>query len=163
MLAERKYYAYDYDMDSTVRKKQYEYHEVNKQNKKRTNVNKKNNISVKTKVSTVLGVLAFFSLFMVIVYRYNVINEKNVKVQDLKDKLSSVQTIETSAQMAVEQSTDLNSIEAYAKQKLGMQKPGKNQVIYIDNSVSASVQSSSNTTIIDKVVNKVKEVINKIF
>lgn len=161
MLAERKYYDdYDYYRDSTVRKKQYDYDIKPSQ---KVSSNKKLELNKKAKTSTVLSILFIFSLSMILVYRFNIISEKNFQVQTLQKQLDKIQANETKSQIAVEQSTDLNSIEAYAKQKLGMQKPGKNQIIYVDNSIKDSVQSSDQKSIIDKIVSEAKKIIKQIF
>lgn len=59
---------------------------------------------------------------VIITYRFGLINEKNLEVQNLEKELEIVSSQATTAQIEVDQNTDLNSIEAYAKQQLGMQK-----------------------------------------
>lgn len=166
MLAEKRQYAYDYNMESTAKKIKYDDY-INKQRKNRVkpkqNTESKGQISLKTKASTVLMIVALFSALLLIVHRYNIISERNYTVQNLKKQVDSSKASETEAQIEVEQGTDLNSIEAYAKQQLGMQKPTKNQMIYIDNSQNTSVKNTQNTTVIDKVVNKVKDLIKQVF
>lgn len=165
MLAERKYYAYDYEMGTAVKKKE-EYDVPKRVVKQRKNVVKQakpKQISNKAKVSTILWILSMFALLMILIYRFNIINEKNLQVQSLKKELLATQASVANAQVEVEQSIDLNKIEAYAKQQLGMQKPDKNQMIYIDNSNSNSVQTQNSTTMINKVLDKVKQIINQVF
>ena len=164
MLAVKKYYDdydYDFNTDSTARKKQEQYY-VKKINNTKSGT-KSIQFSNKAKKSTILSILFMFSLSIILVYRFNIISEKNYQIQDLQKQLSTSQAIETGSQVSVEQSLDLNSIEAYAKQKLGMQKPGKNQIIYIDNSIKGQVQSNNSQSFFNNVLNKTKNLIKQIF
>ena len=69
-----------------------------------------------------------------------------------------------STKIAVEQNTDLNKIESYAKQQLGMQKPTKNQIIYIDTSENiGAVEIVKKTDLIASIKNSVSSFINNIF
>ena len=115
--------------------------------------------------SLVAFILSAFTMSMIVIYRFNIINEKNLRVQELKSELEQTETTLVSAQIQVEQSTDLNQIEAYAKQQLGMQKPEKNQTIYVDTSEASKVvsEASNDTTILEKVTNFIRNVINQIF
>lgn len=166
MVAQKNYYDYDYynyENGSAARKVKPEY-KKNSIKKEYTVVQTpKKDISSKTKVKTVLWILSMFAVFLIITYRFSLINEKNLKVQSLKKELTSSQSILASSQIEVEQSVDINKVEAYAKQKLGMQKPDKNQIIYVDNSNSEIVQDEASTTTVDKVIDKIKQVINQIF
>lgn len=125
----------------------------------------KSKAKLKNNVKLVACILCSFVMGMTITYRYNVISEKNLKAQELKSELAAVEATLLNKQIEVEQSTDLNKIEAYAKQQLGMQKPDKNQTIYIDtsnpmNSIQVNAQNTSTT---EQLIQKVKEIINKIF
>ena len=50
--------------------------------------------------------------------------------------LEIVSSEAATSQIAVDQNTDLNAIEAYAKQQLGMKKADSSQTVYIDTSES---------------------------
>lgn len=101
---------------------------------------------------------------MVLTYRYNLISEKNLQAQELKEELAAAESALLNAKIDVEQQTDLNKIEAYAKQQLGMQKPDKNQTIYVDTSNTAqTIETTEETTLIDNIVNSIKNFINNIF
>ena len=128
------------------------------QSKRIQAIKKKNNASM------VAFILTGFAMSMLIIYRFNIINEKNLKAQSLKSQLEQVDATLVSAQIEVEQNTDLNQIEAYAKQQLGMQKPGKNQTIYVDTSEASRVVSSKqDTTVLENVINFIRNAINDIF
>lgn len=121
-------------------------------------------IQKKNNASKVAFILTIFAMSMIIIYRFNIINEKNLKSQSLKKELEQVDATLASAQIEVEQNTDLNKIEAYAKQQLGMQKPGKNQTIYVDTSeASRVVDVEQDTTILEIVTNFIRNAIKDIF
>ena len=155
---------YDYyESGSTAKKIEYEYTHNNRN--KSINRNKVSNKKAKkTRTSSVFMVLCIFSMALVLVYRYNVINEKNLESQALANDLSKIEAVLFSSQMDVELNTDLNQIEDYAKQKLGMQKPDKNQTIYVDTSKSSNlVKVKNDTSFIQNVTEKISEFFNKIF
>ena len=158
----RKSYNY-YETGSTARKLEY----TNEVSRKKTKVNKNksyNKTSKKTKTSSIVMILCVFSMALVLVYRYNIINEKNLKSQSLASDLTKAESALVTSQIDVEQNTDLNEIEAYAKQKLGMQKPDKNQTIYVDTSKTSNlVELQSDITFIQKIEDKISNFINKIF
>ena len=92
-----------------------------------------NKNSIKTnKATLVLSTLMIFTMFMVITYRYNVISEKNLEVQQLKEDLEVAKSELATSAIALEQVMDVNYVESYAKQQLGMQKPEKSQLIYVN-------------------------------
>jgi hypothetical protein len=159
-MSAKKAYSY-YETGSAARK--FEYVEEKKKFVKKNNKasNKKN---VKRKTYSIAVILCMFSMALVLVYRYNVISEKNLESQSLADDLVKVESGLLTAQMEIEQNTDLNQIESYAKQKLGMQKPDKNQTIYIDTSkTSNSLEVQSDTNFFDSITDKLSNFFDKIF
>lgn len=160
----RKNYGYNYyESGSTARKLEY----ADDNSRKKASVTKTrtlNKANKKTRTSSIVMILCVFSMALVLVYRYNVISEKNLESQELADKLSKAESALITSQIEVEQNTDLNEIEAYAKQKLGMQKPDKNQTIYVDTSKTSNlVEVQSDTTFIQKIEDKISNFISKIF
>lgn len=163
-MSYRKNYGYGYyESGSAARKLEYVDDTRKKQiNKQRNKVVHKT--SSKKRTSSIVIILSIFSMALVLVYRYNVINEKNLESQTLANDLSKAEAALLTAQIEVEQNTDLNQIEAYAKQKLGMQKPDKNQTIYVDTSkTTSSVEVQSDTTFIQNIGEKISNFISKIF
>lgn len=163
MLARKNYKYNYYETGSTARKLEY----ANEGSRKKTNVNrikKINKSSNKAKTSSIVMILCVFSMALVLVYRYNVINEKNLESQSLANEITKAESALITSQIEVEQNTNLEQIEAYAKQKLGMQKPDKNQTIYVDTSETSNlVELQSDTTFIQKLEDKISNFINKIF
>lgn len=115
-------------------------------------------------VKLVACILCSFTMGMLITYRYNLISEKNLQTQELKSDLAAVEANLLNKQIEVEQSTDLNKIEAYAKQQLGMQKPDKNQTVYVDTSKSMNpIEINKEVSVIENIIEKIKDYISKIF
>ena len=151
-----------YVTGSSARKYEYLDDYSKPKNKHIKKVVKKTVVNEKVKVKTVLLISCLFVMLMIITYRFNIISENNLTLQNLKTDLERVQSNLASTEMGIEQSTDLTKIEAYAKQKLGMQKPDKNQVIYINTSKNMNIVKEANISFVDKIIESIKEYINNI-
>lgn len=160
----KKLYDDYYESGSTARK-YGNYTKVRPSRNVKTGKNKREVVKRKNNVSAIAFILCVFAMTMVITYRYNVISEKNLEIQNLKKELTKVESSLLTSQIEVEQGTDLNKIEAYAKQQLGMQKPEKNQTIYVDTSAkdSSTVIGEEESNIFEKIIEGIKDTINKIF
>lgn len=162
----KKLYDDYYESGSTA-KKYSNYTKVAPRKNVKTGKNKyrsKQKVKAKNNVSIIAFILGVFSMAMVITYRFNVISEKNLEVQNLKSELTKVESSLLTSQIDVEQGTDFNKIEAYAKQQLGMQKPDKNQTIYVDTSLNgSSVEIEGSVNVVNKIVEGIKDIISKIF
>ena len=109
-MSTRRSYGY-YEAGSTAKKIEYvdEKKKVVRNNNQTFN---KKNTKTKTKMSSIAMILFIFSMTLVLVYRYNVINEKNLQSQSLADDLIKAESALLTSQIEVDQSTDLNQIEA---------------------------------------------------
>lgn len=156
MVSTQRKYAYDYEEEKPQEK--------TKPRKAVEEPKAKVKVSSKSKIKLVISIIAIFSMFMVITYRYNIINEKNLEVQGLKKELKRVSAEVSLAQIELEQQLNLDSIENYAKQKLGMQKPEKNQIIYVDTRQNEYVNQSEETTSFwDKIKQMIDDIRKNIF
>lgn len=127
-------------------------------------LNTKQKRKAKNNASAIAFILSVFAMTLILTYRFNMISEKNLEVQNLKKELNKVESGLVSSQIDVEQGTDLNKIEAYAKQQLGMQKPDKNQTIYVDTSIDeGNTQVEKTLNVFEKIVENIKDAIAKIF
>ena len=154
MVAQRKY-LYDLSVPEkkTVKKQEEKFKLI-----KNKNINIKSN-----KATLVLTTIAIFAMLIIVTYRYNLISEKNLKVQQLKDDLETAKSELATTQIAVEKVMDVNYVEAYAKQQLGMQKPEKSQLIYINMENEESVKKTSSVNMIMSLVDKIKGAIKNAF
>lgn len=161
-----------YEHGSAARKRQYvqtpqQYNETyvgKRRYGKNKRVNSNVKVSHKNEVVVVLSIVFVFMMIMVITYRYNVISEKNLLSQNLKSELEVTEANLLNAKIQVEQNTDLDYIEAYAKQKLGMQKPSSSQTVYIDTSnITQVIEVNENLSVIGNIVSKIKLALSSIF
>ncbi len=75
--------------------------------------------------------LAAFAVAIVICARYVYIYGQNETLQQKQKELKDMQTANTQLEMNIEQSIDTKSIEEYAENQLGMQKPERYQTNYV--------------------------------
>lgn len=123
----------------------------------KSNVNKKVKAK-KSKLSLVLTVTALFSMLIIVSLRYNVISEKNLELQRLQMEETDVNSVLAMTEIEVEKTIDKDTVESYAKQQLGMQKPEKSQMVYINSEYETKVESVENNNIIQKGIDKLKEI-----
>ncbi len=164
-----KSYSDFYDDGNTVRKKSVstkseKYIDPKTRRYGKNKINPKLHAKNKKNTLVVMFILTAFAMTMVITYRYNIISEKNLEAQKLKSSLAAVEAKLLNKQIEIEQQTDLNKVEAYAKQQLGMQKPDQSQTIYIDTSKSMEmVETNEDTTSIENIIDTIKNFISSIF
>ncbi len=123
--------------------------------------NKKIKASVKpkSKVSLIFTTISIFAMLIVLSYRYNLISEKNLELQRENKELDKVTSIFATTEIAIKQGSNLEYIENYAKQQLGMQKPEKSQIIYINADYKSEVTNTQNKNIFQKMIEKMKDII----
>jgi len=157
--------AYAYDLEVTKKKEEYEEpkkeFKLIKFPKLKNVVGKAQGVKAKpkSKLSLVLSAIAMFSMLIVLSYRYNVISEKNLELQRLNIEAGNVNAVLATTAVEVEQVIDKDTVEAYARQQLGMQKPEKSQLIYINSDYETKVESVNEGNIFGKVVEKLKDII----
>ncbi len=128
-----------------------------KRNVSRVNSIKRQKAQKKKNASMVAFILCGFAMAITITYRFSLINEKNLEVQKLINDLEIVSSEAATSQVEVDQNTDLDAIEAYAKQQLGMKKADSSQTVYIDTSqITNKIQVNQEATIIEKIINYIK-------
>ena len=113
----------------------------------------------KSKLSLILSVVALFTMALVVSYRYNLISEKNLELQRLKMDQVTVNSELATTEVAIDRIIDKDIVESYAKQQLGMQKPEKSQIIYINSNYETKVEKVSNENIFQKGLEKLKNLI----
>ena len=165
MIAD-KAYAYDLSVpeiapDYMPNKKDFKIVKTPKkvQSTKNTNNVKKIKAQPKSKLSLILSVVALFTMAIVVSYRYNVISEKNLEVQRLKMEQVTANSELATTEVAVKRLIDNDTIESYAKQQLGMQKPEKSQIVYINSNYETKVEQVATQNIFEKGLEKLKNLI----
>ena len=88
--------------------------------------------SKKAKIGSRIGIcFVCFMLAMVALYRFSIINEQCNEIDKLEKQLFLLQAENKQEKLKLEQNLDLKNIEQVATEKLGMQKPAKNQVVVV--------------------------------
>ena len=110
----------------------------------------------KGRVKLVASAVIIFAMFMAISCRYNAISEKNIEVQRLEKDLLSAKGVLATSEIKLEKAVDMDKLESYSKGQLGMQKPEKNQIIYLDvqNKANSSELKSDNFAV--KILSSIK-------
>ena len=121
---------------------------------------KKQAIKPRSKVSLVVTAISIFAMLIVISYRYNLISEKNLEVQRQNMLLEDATSILATTEINAEQNSNLDYIESYAKQQLGMQKPEKSQIVYINANYDSEVKSLEEQNIFSKLADSIKNIFN---
>lgn len=85
----------------------------------------------KKNLMNLVTLLAVFAVALVICSRYVYIYGQSETLQQKEKELKDLQTSNTQLEMNIEQSVDTKSIEEYAENKLGMQKPERYQTNYV--------------------------------
>ncbi len=78
-----------------------------------------------------ITLLTVFAVAIIICSRYVYIYGQNETLQQKEKTLKDMQTANTQLEMNIEQSVDTKSIEEYAEDQLGMQKPERYQTNYV--------------------------------
>ncbi len=121
---------------------------------------KKQAVKPRSKVSLVVTAISIFAMLIVISYRYNLISEKNLEVQRQNMLLEDATSILATTEINAEQNSNLDYIESYAKQQLGMQKPEKSQIVYINANYDSEVKSLEEQNIFSKLADSIKNIFN---
>lgn len=161
-----KAYAYDLNVPEIVpqhmpNKNDFKIVKAPKKAQSKVSTNKANKIKVKPKsqLSLILTVVAFFVMALVTSYRYNLISEKNLEVQRLKMEQVTANSELATTEVAIDRIIDKDTVESYAKQQLGMQKPEKSQIIYINSNYDTKVEQVNSKNFFEKGLDILKNLI----
>ena len=163
MIAD-KAYAYDLSVPEIVpghmpSKKDFKIIKTPKKLEKQSINNIKTKAKPKSKLSLILSVVSLFAMALVISYRYNLISEKNLELQRLKMEQVVANSELATTEVAVDRIIDKNTVESYAKQQLGMQKPEKSQIVYINSNYETKVEQIDTKNIFEIGIEKLKNLI----
>lgn len=85
----------------------------------------------KVKLKMVFAILSVFCCFVLLMYRYAIITELNYSVEKAAKNYAKIKNENTLLKIEIDKNLDLNSIREIAEKRLGMQKPDKNQIVYV--------------------------------
>lgn len=103
--------------------------------------------TARTQIKIYLSLIFLFVLIMGTTYRYSLINAKNLELQSLKKQYKSAVSEVNLVNIDLESKYNLTSVEEYAKRILGMQKPDKTQIIYVDTRIDNYLENKENVNI----------------
>ena len=162
-----KAYAYDLSVPEIVpkhmpNKKDFKIIKAPKKlQKSNINTNNANKTKVRTKsqLSLIISVVVLFAMALATSYRYNLISEKNLELQRLKMEQVTANSELATTEVAISRIIDKDTVESYAKQQLGMQKPEKSQIIYINSNYETKVEEINSKNIFERGIEKLKNLI----
>ncbi len=120
------------------------------------------NLQLEAKYKAIFYVVILFGILFAISYRNTVISEKYSQIKDMKSSLATIEKENEQIEVNIESKTNLGAIEKEAKEKLGMQKLGDNQTIYINLNKQDYIESSTDDVIIEEEPNFLQKIIQKI-
>lgn len=116
----------------------YDYHPQYDTNKNKNKKNKSNNKLKNLVLLIFIGVLSFVLLF-----RYVLIYQHSLELNKLESNIKYTENLNQQIKIKIASISDPARIEEIAKQKLGMQEPLENQIVYIN--VGKSKLTANNT------------------
>lgn len=113
----------------------------------RNKYEKKRRMKKTTKATCLMVVLMLFIMGMGVLFQYSRINQLNQDIINLEAELKEIQMINDSKEGQIVASLDLNQIECYAKEVLGMVEPTSDQYtcLAIDDGVRLAEEDSGDT------------------
>ena len=110
----------------------YKYERVYEEPKKKAKkgVSKKHRTREMRK--NVLAFIIVTGLAFVLLFRYACITEMSSRLTRLKGEYDEIQSVAVAKEFELEQEIDLKKVEEIATSQLGMQRPEKHQIVYVD-------------------------------
>ena len=118
---------YDYVQGSTARQLQYDVYEENTVLKAKKRY--KNNRKVKLRL--IVSILAVLFAGLTVMYRFTAITQLSYDINQSEKVYNELRNKNSILKVKVETETNLTSIKEIAETRLGMQKPDKSQIVYI--------------------------------
>ena len=109
----------------------YKYEPAEKQVKKARKGVSKRKRALSYKKNTAVIVL-FTALAFILLFRYACITEMTAKLTAMKSEYDSVSSVAVARECTLQQSVDLKKVEEIATGELGMQRPEKHQIVYVN-------------------------------
>jgi cell division protein FtsL len=144
-----------YISGTSARKLSYDVYEENTVLKAKRK-QKSNN---RAKFNLVLSIFVVFILVFLVIYRYALITELNYNINESLKSYSEIKNENSILKVDIEKDTDLSKMRQIAEDKLGMHKPDKFQVIYVnvpkdDYSIVSKTYDSNNTNLFVMITDK---------
>lgn len=110
----------------------YKYERTNQTETRKTEkgVSKKKNAKITR--GSFLSYVVITALAFVLLFRYSCITEMSTKLTGLKQEYDEVSSVAVAKEFELEQYVDLKKVEDVATNELGMRRPEKHQIVYVD-------------------------------
>lgn len=148
-------YKYDYTEDKTYKEQEIKKPKVNNAAVKQKRTGKE--LSYAAKIALVM-ITAVSAVFMII--QYVTANDTRSTLAETAEQYKFEQSVTAQKSFELEQSIDLAKIETEAVTRLGMKRPEKHQIVYLDVKKSDVTMKTANE--VEGVSNRVKEFIESI-
>lgn len=113
---------------TSARKIEYNVYEENKVLREKKKAKK----NYKIKARMVLALMAVFVMGFIILGRYATLTQLNYSISEYKSEYNDIVDKNVKLNVDIQSKTDLDKVRQVAEQKLGMTKPDKNQIVYVD-------------------------------
>ena len=111
----------------------YTFHREQQPKKKKTVTAKISTKARKRKrFKAMMSIFAVFAVAFVIVFRYAYIAEMNDSLNEIKNNYQEINRENNMMQIEIDKNINLTKVEEIATTKLGMQKPQKHQIVYVN-------------------------------
>lgn len=124
MIQKGKSYVYG----TAAEKLEYDVYEENPVLKAKKTEKSQNRVKLKM----IFNIFIIFALCFAVIFRYALITELNYKINKTNISYNIIKNENTRLKVGVEKDTDLQKIKEIAEKKLGMQKPDKFQIVYVN-------------------------------
>ena len=170
-------YAYQYDTNPRKIKPEYDIPKKNAKQYHKPKQTKKNITKSKTTKDTkgsqakdiakakffiFLKCVILFAILFFIIFRNSKISESFSQIQGLKNKIATIQKENDQLEINIQNSTNLQSIEQAAKEKLGMQKLTNKQTVQISLPKKDYTEPRTETIILEQESSWISKIIEKI-
>lgn len=95
-------------------------------------VKKNDKKSSRIKFKLLLNVFAVFAICFIIIFRYALITELNYKINKSNISYNEIKNENSRIKVELEKDMDLHKVKEVAESRLGMQKPDKFQIVYVN-------------------------------
>lgn len=123
---------------------------------------KTNTINKKDRAKLIIALTIVFTSIYIISYRNSKIDESFTKNEELKQAYLAIEKENEQINVDIENSLNFANVEQEAKQLLGMQRLSNTQTMYINLPKKDYIQPATESVVIEKEENIIEKIINKI-
>lgn len=129
----------NYINGTAAEKIEYDVYENNKVLREK----KKYKTNSKMKLKAVFLCLIVFGACFLLMYRYAIITQMNNNIIEYEKNLARLQKENSLLRVEIEKALDIDQIQQIAENRLGMQKPDRSQIVYMN------IQKSDSTVVLN--------------